>query len=81
MLAELPPRGTIAVRVGAQLAPVLYVGAHDSAAALEVVERMQPGVALWQALWKNVDPDRPGTPARVRELMEESRPPWAKRQR
>ena len=77
MLAELPPTGTIAIRVGAVLAPALYAAVHDTAAALAVVERMQPGAMLWQFMWKDVDPR--DLTARATQLREESRPPWAHR--
>jgi TolB-like protein/tetratricopeptide (TPR) repeat protein len=78
MLAELPATGRIAIRVGSILAPALAVSAGDTTAALQIVERMQPGAALWAFLWKNVRPDAPGIPARVPALMEESRPPWVR---
>ena len=32
---------------------------------------------LWQFLFKNVNLRDPALPPRVRELMDESRPPWA----
>ena len=76
MRAELPATGRIAIRVGSSLAPAL-VAIGDTAGALDVVERMQPGALLWQFLFKNVNLRDPALPPRVRELMDESRPPWA----
>ena len=81
MLAELPAAGRIAIRVGSSLAPALATSAGDTTAALQVVDRMQPGGLLWAFLWKNVRPDAPGMPARVAALMDESRPPWAHERR
>jgi TolB-like protein/tetratricopeptide (TPR) repeat protein len=78
MAAELPPAGWIAIRVGSVLAPAL-VATGDAAAALHVIERMQPGAVLWAFLWKNVNPRTPGMLPRVLQLLEESRPPWAAR--
>jgi TolB-like protein/tetratricopeptide (TPR) repeat protein len=74
MLAELPPTGRIAMRVGTFLAPALFVAAHDTAAAFSVVQRLQPGALLWQFLFKNLK----DVPDRVAPLYEMSRPPWAR---
>ena len=76
MAAELPPTGRIAIRVGSILGPALFAATNDTAAALAIVERMQPGALLWQFLFKNVNPRDPGLPPRLRQLMDASRPPW-----
>jgi TolB-like protein len=78
MLAALPPKGRIAIRVGSPLASAIYDAVHDTTAALDIVERMQPGALLWNFLFKNIDPRAPGIPPRVLRLMDESRPPWVK---
>ena len=79
MASQLPPNGWINIRVGSPLAPLLFVQAHDTAGALRILERMRPGAVLWQFLWKDVDPRDPSVTPHVRELMDQSRPPWAHR--
>ena len=78
MLAALPPTGRIAIRVGTQLARALFVAAHDTAGAIAVGERMQPGALLWQFGLKGVDTSDPRLPPRIRALVDASRPPWVK---
>ncbi len=79
MASQLPRTGRIPIRVGSILGPALFAATKDTTAALDILERMQPGAQLWQFLFKNVNPRDPALPARVRELMDESRPPWARK--
>ena len=75
VLAALPATGPIALRLGDSLIPVLVAQA-DTAAALDLLERLPRGAQLWTFLDLGHLPAPVAANPRVRRVIEDSRPPW-----